>query len=173
MKTLLLLRHAKSSWEERDQPDILRPLKKRGRKDCTAMAAYMAEHIAPVDVVLCSPATRTRETWERIADPLDWGRAARIEDDLYAALAETLIEHIRGLDEPAERCLLIGHNPAIQETALALAGGGNAETRARAERKFPTAALAELQFDAPHWQDIAPGSGRLLRFVVPRELMQT
>jgi len=170
MKSALFLRHAKSSWADPSLADFERPLKKRGRKACTAMAAYMAEHLPPPDIVLCSPARRTRETWQILAESLGLSLEARIEDALYGAGAAALIDRLRGLEESRQRCLVIGHNPAIQEATLTLAGGGDAAARDRAERKFPTAGLAELTFQTQHWDAIGPGAGGLARFVTPREL---
>jgi phosphohistidine phosphatase len=163
MKRLFLLRHAKSSWDDAGLADRDRPLAPRGRRATKAMAQHLRDEKISPSLVLCSPARRTRETLEGV-DP---GGEAKIEDDLYGASENELLERLREVPDATESVMLIGHNPAIQELALSLAGAGG--RRADMERKFPTAALATLTVP-DHWRELGPGSAELVAFVTPKEL---
>jgi phosphohistidine phosphatase len=164
MKQLLLLRHAKSSWDDPGLADLERPLAPRGRRGSKLIAEHLrAQRIKP-QLVLCSSSRRTRETLERIGlDDSD----QRIDDDLYAASADQLLGVLTGLADDIDSAMLIGHNPGLQDLALRLAGSGPEVTRLR--RKFPTAALATLEFEGG-WHELAPGSAELVAFVRPKDL---
>jgi phosphohistidine phosphatase len=166
MKRLYLLRHAKSSWDDPDLDDRDRPLAPRGRRASKAIAGHVrSEGIAP-ELVLCSSATRARETLERIEDDLG-GSQVSIEDSLYGASAATLLGRLRNVQDEIGSVMLIGHQPAIQQLALELAGRGTDLERLR--RKFPTAALATLEF-AGTWSRLGHGDAALIAYVKPREL---
>ncbi len=167
--TLYLLRHAKSSWADSTLADHDRPLAPRGRRASEAIAEHLRrERITPA-LVLCSSATRARETLQGIAG--GFGKAAlmriEIEDGLYAASAAELLARLHEVQGEVESVMLIGHDPAIRELALSLASGGRLREQLR--EKFPTAALATLNFRGP-WRDLAPGAAQLVAFVKPREL---
>ena len=164
MRRLYLLRHAKSSWDEPGLADRDRPLAPRGRKASKLIAAHLRdEGIAP-ELVLCSPAKRTRQTLKRIG--LD-DAEVRLEDDLYAASAGELLAVVNGIDEVFESAMLIGHNPGLQDLALQLAGSGSEIEAMRA--KFPTAALATLGLTGG-WRELSPGGAELVAFVKPKQL---
>jgi phosphohistidine phosphatase len=164
---LWLVRHAKSSWDRPGLEDRERPLARRGARAAAHLRGYLeAEEIRP-DLVLCSSALRTRETLATILPALGTELTIRIERRLYGADPEELLEFVRGIRD-AGGLLLIGHNPGMQELAIALASRGD-----RLEvltTKFPTGALAEIRLPDGAWSDIAEGSGELTRFVTPREL---
>jgi phosphohistidine phosphatase len=124
--------------------------------------------IAP-EVVLCSSARRAEETLERIAPYLADGTEVLIEQELYSASADDLLERLRRLPDTTGSALLVGHNPAVQELALTLAGA--APGRAAIERKYPTAALATFRFDAS-WSELDAGMADLVDFVTPKKLKQ-
>jgi phosphohistidine phosphatase len=163
VKRLLLLRHAKSSWDEAGLADRDRPLAPRGRRAVELIARHLRDEKISPALVLCSPARRTRETLEGV-EP---GGDVKIEDELYGASEADLLERLRDVPEATESVMLIGHNPAIQELALSLAGGG--ERRSDVERKFPTGALATLTVP-DSWRELAPGSAELVEFVRPKDL---
>jgi phosphohistidine phosphatase len=167
MKRLYLLRHAKSSWDDPTLADSDRPLARRGRRAAKVMAEHLRREGTSPELVLCSPSRRTRETLERIAPGLGKNAEVRIEPELYAGSAATLLEQLHGVPDEVDSVLLVGHNPAIQELALSLARRGSESERVR--EKFPTAALATLELDAS-WPQLAPGSAELLAFVRPKEL---
>jgi phosphohistidine phosphatase len=160
---LFLLRHAKSSWDDDDLVDHDRPLAGRGRKAAKRIGKHLrSEGIDPA-LVLCSSARRARETLERVGPEGE----VLIESELYGASASELLERLRRVPDTTESVMLIGHNPAIQELALELSGGG--ERLRDVERKFPTCALATLA--APDgWSELRPGSAELVGFVRPKEL---
>ena len=167
MKTLYLLRHAKSSWDDPGLADHDRPLAPRGRKAAKLIAKHLrSSEIAPA-LVLCSPARRTRETLEAIAPALGDDGAVEFEHDIYGASAGELLDRLREIPDTIESAMLIGHNPSIQTLALTLAGGGgDLETLGL---KDPTGALATLTFEGS-WADLDPGAAELAGFVRPRDL---
>ncbi|CAD7023342.1 histidine phosphatase family protein [Pseudorhizobium halotolerans] len=161
-RRLLLLRHAKSAWPDA-VADHERPLAERGEKAAPAMGNYMArEHLIP-DLALVSDARRTRQTWELVQRRLPAEVATRIDPTIYEAPAGRLLDTIRALGDSAATLLLIGHNPGLQDLALMLTGDALAA-------KYPTAALAVIDFPVADWRQVGPGSGLLTRFVTPRSL---
>lgn len=167
MRQLLILRHAKSSWDDPGLGDHDRPLAPRGERAAKAMAGHLRrERIAP-DLVLCSSARRTRETLDLIAPALAGDVTVSVEEDLYAASAGELLERLRAVDAEVEAVMLIGHNPGLEQLVLGLAGSGDDLVEVR--RKYPTGALATLDF-AGRWSDLAPGSAELTDFVKPKQL---
>jgi len=161
MRQLLLLRHAKSSWDDPKLPDHARPLNARGRQNAVAMRQHLqALGIAP-ELVLVSSARRTATT--RVA-PLD---------ALYLANVGQLLAALHAVDEAISSVLVIGHNPGLHELALQLAGA-HAMAQPRPEMQnlaegFPTGALAEFSVAGPWWS-LGEGGTRLVRFVAPRDL---
>jgi phosphohistidine phosphatase len=170
MKTLLLLRHAKSSWKDADLADHDRPLNARGRSAAPRMGGWLRENGLQPDRVLCSTARRAVETWSRLAPELGSDVALLLEPALYMAEPLALVETVRAQGADATRLLVIGHNPGLEAAARMLAGTGPARDLARMADRFPTAALAVVTFDGSDWSAVAPGQGRLHRFIRPRDL---
>jgi len=165
---LWLLRHAKSSWDDPDMQDVDRPLAPRGARAAARMRDHIdAEGMRP-ELVLCSSALRTRETLARILPGLGPELTVRIESSIYSFEADELLDRLRAIPADIDSVMLLGHNPAMQELASLLAADGDRLDELR--KGFPTAALAELDLSISSWADLASGSGRLVRFVVPREL---
>jgi phosphohistidine phosphatase len=163
-----LLRHAKSSWDDPEMEDVDRPLAPRGARAADRMRDYLdAEGIRP-ELVLCSSALRTRETLGRVLPGLGPELTVRIEPSVYSFEADQLLDRLRELPANVRSVMLIGHNPAMQELASLLAAQGDRLDDLR--KGFPTAALAELDVPVGSWDELTPGSGRLERFVVPRDL---
>jgi phosphohistidine phosphatase len=167
MKRLYLLRHAKSSWKDTSLPDHERPLAGRGRRAAKAIARHLREHGIEPDLVLCSSARRARETLKRI-EPALGTAAVRVEDDLYAASAQALLERLRSVPDTVESVMLIGHNPGLQDLALDLAR--RSPTVGDFAAKYPTAALATLELSAPSWHELGHGTAELIALVRPRAL---
>jgi phosphohistidine phosphatase len=166
MRRLFVLRHAKSSWDDPGLPDHDRPLARRGRKASKLIAEHLRlEGVSP-ELVLCSSAARTRETLERMMPALP-GAEVSIERGLYGASADDLLSRLRRVPDAVGSVMLIGHQPAIQELVLDLAGDGADLNRVRV--KFPTAALATLLF-AGGWSELEPGGAELVAYVRPKEL---
>lgn len=170
MRQLLLMRHAKSSWDDTAMPDRDRPLNPRGRQSAAAMRQAMRNLGLAPDVVLVSTARRTMETLEAL-EP--WDDAPLVEplESLYLADPLQLAAALHGVAETVRSVLVIGHNPGVHDLALSLAspppsGSGNEAERALAAG-FPTGALAEFVI-AGSWWDLRERSGRLVRFLTPR-----
>jgi phosphohistidine phosphatase len=166
VRDLLLLRHAKSSWDDPELPDRERPLAPRGRRDAGRIARHLRRAGSTPDLVLCSPATRTRETLELVRPALG-DAAVLLEDELYAAPAGRLLERVHRVPDSVASLMLIGHNPGLQDLALLLAASGDELERLRT--KFPTAALATLAFDEG-WDRLARSAAALTAYVVPKQL---
>ena len=166
-KRLYLLRHAKSSWKQPELADRERPLAGRGRRAAKAIARHIRQQGIAVDLVLCSPSRRTCDTLDRIESSLA-GASVRYEAELYAASSDGLLEVLRGVPDGIASVMLIGHNPGLEDLALEIARPS--PERRDIEQKFPTGALATLEFDGPAWRDLAPGAARLVGFVRPRDL---
>ncbi len=170
-RTILLLRHAKSSWDDTRQTDFDRPLAARGRLAATLMGAYLAEERLIPDRVLCSSAARTRETWRRAS--VETGRTIPVDhlDSLYEAAPAAILRELSRLDNSVAYVLVVGHNPGMEMVADQLVGDGVADARRRLAGKFPTAGLAVIDAELVEWDDIRPGCGRLLRFLTPKDLV--
>ena len=170
---LLLLRHAKSDWSK-DADDHDRPLSARGRKAVPEMALYMRSKEYLPQVVLCSTAQRTRETLDLLLAAWTKKPALRYERELYLADWPVLLASLKKVPARASPLLLVGHNPGMEQLAVALAlqSRGVAE-RARLQRltqKFPTAGLAVLDFELASWRNLKPGLGHLVDYVRPKDL---
>jgi phosphohistidine phosphatase len=163
MTRLWILRHAKSSWDDPALTDQERPLSPRGRRACELLRRHCAGAAVLPEVVLCSTATRARETLGALGGVLGDPEVS-LEEGLYLASAHGLLTRLRSLD--AESALLVGHNPGLQELTVSLARPG--DLRDRAQVKLPTGALATFTFDT--WLDLAPGTADLVALVTPRDL---
>jgi phosphohistidine phosphatase len=168
MKTLTLLRHAKSTWDDPVARDFDRPLNRRGRKAARAIGAEMRRLGLEFDAVIASPAVRVIETLEEVEQGYGRPLAPQFDRRVYLAPPETLLDIIRAADEAAGRLLLVGHNPGLESLAMELDGGTG--LRDEVAQKYPTATLAEIALPAESWAAIAPGTGRIARFVRPRDL---
>lgn len=171
MKTLILLRHAKSSWDDPDLDDHDRPLNKRGRHTAPVIAAWLAERGHLPDRVVCSSSVRTQETVERMRDALRNLPKAAIEPGLYHADPDRMLEIVRSQPDDAKTVMLVGHQPGLSAFARMLAGGKVRPGCSRAFEHFPTAAAAILASEANRWADIAPRTARFAEFAKPRELI--
>ena len=164
MKTLTLLRHAKT---ERESPegDFGRSLTERGREDSDRVGQKLRELGLQFDLVLASPARRVVETLSGV------GKLEPIFDErIYNASSGQLLDIVRAADDDANSVLLVGHNPSMERLAAQLTIDDKAGLRGKLIEKFPTAALAEIELPIEHWRDVAGGTGRLVRFIRPKDL---
>jgi phosphohistidine phosphatase len=168
MKTLYLLRHAKSSWADTGISDLDRPLTRRGERAAEKIANHLRQQGAAPALVLCSSARRARETLAVVAPALGSATELIVEDGLYAASAATLLGRLRRIRDRTPSAMVIGHNPGIEDLAVMLAANGARLERLR--EGFPTAALAVLRSPNASWRELGPGGATLIDFVVPREL---
>ncbi len=170
MLTLILLRHAKSSWSDPTLADHDRPLGKRGLADAPLLGKAMAEHGIEPELVLCSSARRTRDTLDLVLPKLRVKPKVIYEEALYHARPEDMLDMLHALQPGAACVMLIGHNPEIQSIALDLVGSGPKRFRERLRMKYPTAALAVINFANGPWKNVAVNSGALNLFLTPKEL---
>lgn len=168
MRTIILLRHAKSSWSDPTLADVDRPLAPRGERASRRIAKYIRRKKIRPALVLCSPSLRTRQTLEAIESSLRKRTAVEVVPALYAASEAELLEQLRALPESIPSVMLIGHNPGLQDLACVLASG-RADLR-KVEEKFPTGALATLVVDSETWAALKPGNAKLVDYVVPNQL---
>lgn len=172
MRQLLILRHAKSSWDGAAIPDRDRALNPRGRRAVAFMRQAMRDLGLAPDVVLVSTARRTLETLEAL-EPWDETPLVDPLESLYLADAVQLMGTLHGVAETVRSVLLIGHNPGLHDLALSLAGPRALASGGEAERGlasgFPTMALAEFVIPGSWWE-LREGGGRLVRFLTPRML---
>ena len=161
MHTLYLLRHAKSSWSDPTLPDEERPLAPRGRRDAKRVAEHLVQLGIEPELVLCSSARRTRETLELIRPALDATTSVALEAELYAATADTLLEHLRAVPDGVASVLLIGHNPGLQDLALLLAVGRRRTLAARGE--VPNGGTRDPHASEGHLEGALPGRRRARR----------
>ena len=172
MKTVLLLRHAKSAWDDAGLADHERPLNRRGERAAEAMAEHMAKKSPRPDLILCSTATRSRQTLaplvHRLAAPAP---PILLEKGLYLASEAALLARLQDAPGEAGTVLLIGHNDGIWQLAEVLAGRGRAGLLASLHDKFPTGALATLRAPIERWPDLLAGSAELLAYIRPRDLV--
>jgi phosphohistidine phosphatase len=178
MLTLTLIRHAKSSWHSLDAhgsplTDFARPLAPRGIAAAPRIAAWLGAHVTRPDAVLVSAAVRTRATWAMLADA--WGEPppCTFDDTLYMATADRLLRQIGKTPEPSSAAMhlaVVGHNPGLQDLALALMGPASTAERIALMEKFPTAGVVVQTFDVRSWSEVRRGAGQLQHFVSPRRL---
>jgi phosphohistidine phosphatase len=166
-RRLILLRHAKSDWP--DVPDRDRPLAKRGRRDAPRIGRWLHEHGYQPDVVVCSAARRTRQTWDLVAPELGGSPAVRFEPRAYAASAMTLLYLAQELPSRYRTALLIAHNPGLSDLASQLAAPTAADNGPRPGISLPTAAVAVLEFPGD-WPSLTPGQAQLIDTITPAAL---
>lgn len=163
MRTLLLLRHAKSDYPS-GVGDHERPLAARGIREAALAGDWLRSAAPSVDAVLCSTATRTRQTLERtgVQAPVSF------VDRIYEATPGIVLDEINGVDDAVETLLVIGHEPVMSALALGLAGDdSNADAVEAIQAKYPTSALTLLRVSTP-WRDLQLGGAQLAEFHVPR-----
>jgi phosphohistidine phosphatase len=172
MHQLLLLRHAKSSWDDTKLGDRDRPLTERGRRAANVMRQAMHDLGLAPDLVLVSPARRTLQTLD-LLEPWDDTPLREQLEMLYLATLAQLLGVLREVPETVRSVLLIGHNPGMHDLAQSLIeGAAPTDAARRLAHGYPTSALAEFAVAGP-WLRIGAGGGRLTRFITPRELERT
>ncbi len=168
MLRLILLRHAKSAWNDVSLGDAGRPLAPRGLRDAAAMGRRLAEHGYTPSEILVSPAVRARQTFDLVLPAFAPAPRTRTVDAIYELMGGDYVELVRTEGGTSPVLMLIGHNSAMEETALRLAGLEDLPMRERMAEKFPTASAAVIDFAVAQWRDIDAGQGRLAAFLAPR-----
>jgi phosphohistidine phosphatase len=159
VKTLLLLRHAKSSWDDGSLNDFDRPLAARGKRDAPRIGKALVERGPAPDLIISSPAARARETIEAVIISARIGFGPRFDETIYGASSSELMSVIRRLPDESSCALLVGHNPGFEDTVGRLT---------RTHEQMPTAALACIEFQIERWEDVEDGQGAWL--LTPKKL---
>jgi len=162
MRTLILLRHAKSSWKDASLQDFDRPLNKRGKGAAELVGRFIRGQKLKPDLVLSSPAIRARETIDTVLQSSGRPLETRYDERIYEASPLSLLEVISHVEENLKVVLLVGHNPGLEELLELLTGQ---------REPLPTAALAKITIETVRWSEIAEKSGRLDWLVKPKELL--
>ncbi len=171
-KRLILLRHAKSAWDNPSLADFDRPLSNRGRRAAPLVGAYLARRGLLPSLVLCSSAKRAIETFDLVSAGWQSKPAVRKLKTLYQAMPREMLRRLQAIGAEPDCVMLIGHNPAIADLANWLCSEGDAEKRAQLARKFPTAAAAVIEFAVDDWSEVDAETGRLIEFATPKQVEQ-
>lgn len=164
--TLILMRHAKSSWGDLTLDDFERPLSDRGRRSAPVIAEWLVAKGHLPDTVLVSGARRTVETWDWMTSRMPETATMESNPVLYLGSADLILNVVKSQTAPS--VMVICHNPGIAEFAERILAE---KPKHKAFARYPTAATCVIAFDAAQWADVSWGSGRLLDFTVPRDLM--
>lgn len=171
MKTLILMRHAKSAWDAGDIADHDRPLSERGRTAAPLMGRWLLEQKLAPDLVLSSTALRATETLDLLRPYLPAKVRVEKAGCLYMALPREMLAVLAKVkDAEVSTILLVGHNPGIGSLAHWLSAQGAPKCLDRMQDKFPTGAVAVIDFDIASWRELDDEQGRLRAFKTPKDL---
>jgi phosphohistidine phosphatase len=168
VRTLYLLRHAKSDWADLSLADRDRPLAARGRRAAQRIADHIRSEAVRPALVLCSPARRARDTLTELRPALGDQAEVLVTDDLYGADAAEILHRLGEVAQNIASVMIVGHNPGLHELALELTGDGDAAAISQLRTKFPTGALATLYVGVTRWDELAAGQAYLAALVLPR-----
>jgi phosphohistidine phosphatase len=169
LKQILLLRHAKSSWADPLTRDYARTLNERGKNAAYVMGRLLDRLKLVPELILCSGAVRTRETYEGLGQFVQ-GIPVEFTDAIYEATVDRLLKVLQAVDEKYGVVMMIGHNPGMENlTKLLTCGAGNAKAQVRLEEKFPTGALAVLKPDSLTWTGLGQATCTLEAFFRPAD----
>jgi phosphohistidine phosphatase len=169
-KRLILLRHAKSAWDNPSIADFERPLSSRGRKAAPLVGAYLGRRGLIPGLVLTSSAKRAVETLDLVSAGWQTKPTVRKLKSLYLAMPREMLRRVQAVGKEPDCVMLVGHNPGIADLANWLCSHGKAEQRANLARKFPTGAIAAIEFDVEDWGDVDAESGNLIDFATPKQI---
>ncbi|MBB6123322.1 SixA phosphatase family protein [Sphingobium subterraneum] len=174
MKSLTLLRHAKSGWDDPVARDFDRPVNEKGKKAAEMMGRYAREQGMQFDLMLSSPAVRCGDTLDAFflgyGDAIDphWDRR------IYLASSSTLLDVLHDTPADIDRVIMVGHNPGLEDLILDLVpDDGSSSLRDAVEAKFPTASIAVMEWDGDDWNSLGKSPARLTLFKRPRDLDPT
>jgi phosphohistidine phosphatase len=170
-KTLYLLRHAKSGWDDPVARDFDRPLNKKGEKASRMIGQWMASNGITFEHVIASPAVRVIETLDGVWSGYGRKMEPTWERRIYLASGATVLDVLREVDDAHEVVMVVGHCPAVEDVVFDLVpDDGSSPLRDVVEEKYPTAALAQLELPIESWANIGKPVAHLKRFVRPRDL---
>jgi phosphohistidine phosphatase len=161
MKTLYLLRHAKSSWDDRSLKDFDRPLNDRGLKAAPKIGAYIRKEKIRPEMIVSSPAVRAKQTTTLVCEAAGLASPVTFDERIYEASARRLFEIVSGFPDHIGTAMMVGHNPGFEELLVALTGES---------QRMPTAALTCIELHVEKWSDVSADSGKLKWLVKPKDL---
>ena len=161
MKTLIILRHAKSDWSDSSLNDFDRPLNKRGKKDAPIMGNYLSENNAIPDIIISSPAMRAKLTVSNICETIGYDNEIIWNNDFYPGDVETILDYIPEIPDKYNSAMIVGHNPVMEELVCLLS---------KEDITFPTCATAVFDIDISSWKGFCDKKTRLRLFTVPKEI---
>jgi phosphohistidine phosphatase len=162
MKTLLILRHAKSSWKDEGLTDHDRPLNKRGKRDAPRMGKLLRESDLAPDLIISSTAKRARKTASKVAKRCEYEGVIELTGELYLAPPQSYLRVLSKVPDQYQRVMVVGHNPGVEELLSMLTGEST---------PLPTAALAQIELPIEQWQDLDQEvHGQLKDLWLPKEL---
>jgi len=170
LKTLTLLRHAKSGWDDPVTRDFDRPLNAKGKRAAQTVGRHLRDLGLEFDHVVASPAIRVGETLDAVIAGYGRKLSPVWERRIYLASAATLLDVVHELPGGAGRVLMVGHNPGLEDLVLMLVPGADDGLRGLVEQKYPTATFAEMTLDVDGWGAVQAGGATLTRYVRPRDL---
>lgn len=172
LKSLTILRHAKSGWDAAVERDFDRPINARGQRGAELIGQWLKRQKLPVDQILASPAVRVTQTLDIFQPAADLDQLEPHWDRrIYLASAATLIDVIREGGREATHLLISGHNPGLEDLILMLVPeSADDELRAKVDQKLPTSALARLELEIDDWHALDTGMARFTQFIRPRDL---
>lgn len=173
MKSLHLLRHAKSSWDDPVERDFDRPLNGRGHRAARRMGDWLLSEGLVFERIIASPALRIRQTIEGVEAGLGSRLRPEFDKRIYMSSAAGLFDLLRETPDTVQSLLLIGHNPGVEDLLLLATEGDSGPLRAEAHQKYPTATFASIELPIDSWADAGEGGALLTRFVRPRDLDPT
>jgi phosphohistidine phosphatase len=161
MKTLLLLRHAKSDWNDSSLKDFDRPLAARGERDAPRIGKALRKRGQLPDLIISSPAARAKATIEAVSQAAKLNLEIRFDESVYGASSAELNKLVLGLPDKSSCAMLVGHNPGFEDLVGRLSGS---------HERMPTAALACIEFKVDRWEDVDDGEGKLVWLLTPKNL---
>ncbi|MCA1579042.1 MAG: histidine phosphatase family protein [Acidobacteria bacterium] len=161
MRTLYLLRHAKSSWKDATLPDFERPLKGRGRDAAQQIGRFLVSKKVAVGALISSPSVRTRQTIGIVLSHVELGVEPQFDQRIYEASLSALVQVLSEIPDDTKAAMLVGHNPGMEEMVAFLT---------RESRHMPTCALAKISIAGSSWKEAQRGAGKLEWFVTPKDL---
>jgi phosphohistidine phosphatase len=160
MKTLYVLRHAKSSWDDSSLSDFERPLNGRGKKTAPFMGELMSSKNFVPEVIICSPAERAKQTAFLVKQAAHFDAEIQFENGIYESGTHNLLYIVSGINDEYDSAMIVGHNPGFE---------GIVETLCGDYERMPTAALAVIDLDIESWSDAKPNCGNLREILRPKE----
>jgi phosphohistidine phosphatase len=168
VKTLLILRHAKSDWGDPERADFDRPLVQRGLNDAPLMGEVLARFDCRPDLILSSPALRARQTAELAARACGYARSIQWEDAFYGGGSRDVMAALQRLPDTVERPLVVGHNPTLEQVASSLVWPSGSDWEGESVMRIPAAGLVCLDVDITAWAALEPGAGLVRWFLIPK-----